>query len=66
LVTLKSTKQLLGRPGHRFLLLGMLTHNKEGKMCLEDADGGVVLDYSTLVCISFVTITLDGIFSVGL
>ncbi|XP_006460256.1 hypothetical protein AGABI2DRAFT_150224 [Agaricus bisporus var. bisporus H97] len=48
LVTLKSTKQLLGRPGQRFLLLGMLTHNKEGKMCLEDADGTVVLDYSTL------------------
>lgn len=49
LVTLKSTKQLLGRPDQRFLLLGMLTHNKEGKMCLEDADGSVVLDYSTLV-----------------
>lgn len=48
LVTLKSTKQLLGRPGHKFLLLGMLTHNKEGRMCLEDADGSVVLDYSTL------------------
>lgn len=49
LVTLKSTKQLLGRPGQRFLLFGMLTHNKEGKMCLEDADGNVVLDYSSLV-----------------
>jgi hypothetical protein len=52
LVTLKSTKQLLGRPGQRFLLLGMLTHNKEGKMCLEDADGSVVLDYSTLVSLA--------------
>jgi DNA polymerase epsilon subunit 2 len=49
LVTLKSTKQLLGRPGQRFLLLGMLMHNKEGNMCLEDADGSVILDYSTLV-----------------
>jgi DNA polymerase epsilon subunit 2 len=52
LVTLKSTKQLLGRPGQRFLLLGMLTHDKEGKMCLEDADGSVVLDYSTLVSLA--------------
>jgi len=49
LLTLKSTKHLLGRPGLKFLLLGMLSHNKEGKMCLEDADGSVVLDYSTLV-----------------
>ncbi|KAH9482742.1 DNA polymerase epsilon subunit B [Psilocybe cubensis] len=48
LVTLKSTKQLLGRAGERFLLLGMLTYNKEGKICLEDLDGFVVLDFSTL------------------
>ncbi|PPQ77434.1 hypothetical protein CVT25_011016 [Psilocybe cyanescens] len=48
LVTLKSTKQLLGRFGQRFLLLGMLTCNKEGKLCLEDADGFVELDFSTL------------------
>ncbi|KAF8897632.1 epsilon DNA polymerase [Infundibulicybe gibba] len=48
LVTLKSTKQLLGRAGDRFLLLGMLTHNKEGKLCLEDADGTVELDFSKL------------------
>lgn len=46
---LKSTKQLLGRFGERFLLLGMLAYNKEGKLCLEDADGSVVLDFSTLV-----------------
>ncbi|KAF8076498.1 DNA polymerase alpha/epsilon subunit B-domain-containing protein [Lyophyllum atratum] len=39
LVTLKSTKQLLGRAGQRFLLLGMLTHNKEGRLCIEDSDG---------------------------
>lgn len=48
LVTLKSTKQLLGRFGERFLLLGMLAYNKEGKLCLEDADGFVELDFSTL------------------
>jgi hypothetical protein len=46
---LKSTKQLLGRFGERFLLLGMLAYNKEGKLCLEDADGSVELDFSTLV-----------------
>ena len=49
LVTLKSTKQLLGRVGERFLLLGMLAHNKEGRLCLEDADGSVELDLSKLV-----------------
>ncbi|KAF9057656.1 epsilon DNA polymerase [Panaeolus papilionaceus] len=48
LVTLRSTKQLLGRFGERFLLLGMLAYNKEGKLCLEDADGVVELDFSTL------------------
>ncbi|KAG6810867.1 hypothetical protein H0H92_009988, partial [Tricholoma furcatifolium] len=48
LVTLRSTKQLLGRAGERFLLLGMLTHNKEGRLCLEDADGSVVLDFTKL------------------
>lgn len=49
LVTLKSTKQLLGRASERFLLLGMLAHNKEGKLCVEDADGSVELDLSKLV-----------------
>ncbi|KAG5342527.1 hypothetical protein C0989_000655 [Termitomyces sp. Mn162] len=48
LVTLRSTKQLLGRAGERFLLLGMLTHNKEGKLCIEDSDGSVELDFSNL------------------
>ncbi|KAF7352703.1 DNA polymerase epsilon subunit [Mycena venus] len=48
LVTLKSTKQLLGRAGERFLLLGMLAHSKEGKLCIEDADGSVELDFSKL------------------
>ncbi|KAL1706404.1 DNA polymerase alpha/epsilon subunit B-domain-containing protein [Schizophyllum commune] len=48
LVTLKSTKQLLGRAGERFLLLGMLAHNKEGKLVLEDADGSVELDFTHL------------------
>ena len=46
---LKSTKQLLGRAGDRFLLLGMLTHSKEGKLSIEDADGTVELDFSQLV-----------------
>jgi hypothetical protein len=27
----------------------MLAYNKEGKLCLEDADGVVALDFSTLV-----------------
>lgn len=27
----------------------MLAYNKEGKLCLEDADGSVDLDFSTLV-----------------
>jgi DNA polymerase epsilon subunit 2 len=49
LVTLKSTKQLLGRASERFLLLGMLAHNKEGRLCVEDADGSVELDLSKLV-----------------
>ncbi|KAJ7228567.1 DNA polymerase alpha/epsilon subunit B-domain-containing protein [Mycena pura] len=48
LVTLKSTKQLLGRAGDRFLLLGMLAHSKEGRLCIEDADGSVELDFSKL------------------
>lgn len=55
LVTLRSTKQLLGRPGERFLLLGMLAHNKEGKLCIEDADGSVELDFSKLVMASLRT-----------
>jgi hypothetical protein len=46
---LKSTKQLLGRAGERFLLLGMLARSKEGRLCLEDADGSVELDFSKLV-----------------
>jgi DNA polymerase epsilon subunit 2 len=46
---LKSTKQLLGRAGERFLLFGMLVHSKEGKLCLEDLDGVVELDFSQLV-----------------
>ncbi|KAH9844250.1 epsilon DNA polymerase [Rhodofomes roseus] len=48
LLTLRSTKQLLGRAGERFLLFGMLSHNKEGKLCLEDQDGAVELDFSQL------------------
>ncbi|KAI0251432.1 epsilon DNA polymerase [Lactifluus subvellereus] len=48
LLTLKSTKQLLGRAGERFLIFGMLIHSKEGKLCLEDLDGVVELDFSLL------------------
>ncbi|KAH9943488.1 epsilon DNA polymerase [Epithele typhae] len=48
LLTIRSTKQLLGRAGERFLLFGMLTHSKEGKLCLEDQEGFVELDFSHL------------------
>ncbi|KAA1475990.1 DNA polymerase epsilon subunit B [Dentipellis sp. KUC8613] len=48
LLTIKSTKQLLGRAGQRFLLFGMLSHTKEGKLCLEDQDGVVELDFTLL------------------
>lgn len=47
---------MLGRPGERFLLLGMLVYNKEGKLCLEDADGSVQLDLSKLVSLPRLTI----------
>ncbi|KAM5540454.1 hypothetical protein V8D89_005912 [Ganoderma adspersum] len=48
LLTLRSTKQLLGRAGDRFLLFGMLMHSKEGKLCLEDQDGFIELNFSQL------------------
>ncbi|KIY67938.1 epsilon DNA polymerase [Cylindrobasidium torrendii FP15055 ss-10] len=48
LVTLRSTKQLLGRAGERFLLLGRLAHSKEGNVCIEDADGSVELDFTKM------------------
>ncbi|KAI0058985.1 DNA polymerase epsilon, subunit B [Artomyces pyxidatus] len=48
LLTLKSTKHLLGRADARFLLFGMLAHSKEGKLCLEDQDGIVELDVTEL------------------
>lgn len=54
---LRSTKQLLGRAGERFLLFGMLAHNKEGKLCLEDQDGSVELDFSLLVSQSLQALT---------
>ncbi|KAF8525322.1 epsilon DNA polymerase [Gautieria morchelliformis] len=41
---LSTTKDLLGRTGVDFLLFGMLAHNQEGKLCLEDLDGKVALD----------------------
>ena len=46
---LRSTKQLLGRAGERFLLFGQLGYSKEGRLCLEDAEGQIELDFSQLV-----------------
>lgn len=43
---LSSTKDLLGRSGIDFLLLGMLAYDQAGNLCLEDLDGRVVLDLS--------------------
>lgn len=31
----------------------MLAHNQEGKLCIEDADGRVELDFSSLVRLIF-------------
>lgn len=56
---LRSTKQLLGRAGERFLLFGMLSHNKEGKLCLEDEEGTVELDFSQLVCCRIFTLYVE-------
>ncbi|KAJ1028983.1 hypothetical protein NDA18_002614 [Ustilago nuda] len=41
---LTSTKNLLGRQGHRFLLFGMLSTSFDGRYELEDVDGAVGLD----------------------
>lgn len=41
---LTSTRNLLGRQGQLFLLFGMLSRDPEGRLCLEDGDGRVVLD----------------------
>lgn len=49
---------MLGRPGERFLLLGMLVYNKEGKLCLEDADGSVQLDLSKLASLPHLTLVV--------
>ncbi|EJU06103.1 DNA polymerase epsilon subunit B [Dacryopinax primogenitus] len=43
---LTSTKNLLGCAGETFMLLGMLAHEPDGKLCLEDVDGKVLLDMS--------------------
>ncbi|KAL5530699.1 DPB2 [Sanghuangporus sanghuang] len=48
LLNLRTTKQLLGRAGERFLLFGLLCYSKEGKLCLEDAEGKVELDFSQM------------------
>ncbi|KAI5124943.1 hypothetical protein M0805_007370 [Coniferiporia weirii] len=48
LLNLRTTKQLLGRAGERFLLFGLLGYSKEGKLCLEDTEGKIELDFSQL------------------
>jgi hypothetical protein len=48
---LSSTKDLLGRSGIDFLLFGMLAHNQEGNLCIEDLDGRVALDLSNGVSV---------------
>lgn len=49
---LTSTRNLLGRAGQLFLLFGMLSRNPEGKLCLEDGEGRVVLDMEDAVRLS--------------
>lgn len=46
---LTSTKNLLGRQGHRFLLFGMLSTSSDGRYELEDADGTVGLDLNNAI-----------------
>lgn len=46
---LTSTRNLLGRQGQLFLLFGMLSRNPEGRLCLEDGEGAVVLDMEDAV-----------------
>lgn len=46
---LTSTKNLLGRQGHRFLLFGMLSTSSDGRYELEDADGTVGLDIQNAI-----------------
>lgn len=48
---LTSTRNLLGRQGQLFLLFGMLSRNPEGKLCLEDGEGSVVLDMEDAVSV---------------
>lgn len=55
---LTSTSNLLGRPGGRFLLFGLLTSTPDGRWCLEDEDGRVELDMTN-------AIPGEGIFTLG-
>ncbi|KAI9636514.1 DNA polymerase alpha/epsilon subunit B-domain-containing protein [Dioszegia hungarica] len=41
---LTSIRNLLGRAGQLFLLFGMLSRDPQGRLCLEDGEGRVVLD----------------------
>lgn len=55
---LTSTSNLLGRPNGRFLLFGLLTTTPDGRLCLEDEDGRVMLDTEN-------AIPGEGIFTLG-
>ncbi|CAO1615401.1 unnamed protein product [Sympodiomycopsis kandeliae] len=55
---LTSTSNLLGRPNGRFLLFGLLTTTSDGRLCLEDEDGRVLLDVENAV-------PGEGIFTLG-
>ncbi|KAK4683976.1 DNA polymerase epsilon subunit 2, partial [Tremellales sp. Uapishka_1] len=46
---LTSIRNLLGRAGQLFLLFGMLSRDPEGRLCLEDGEGRVVLDMEDAV-----------------
>ncbi|KAK8843454.1 DNA polymerase epsilon subunit B [Kwoniella newhampshirensis] len=46
---LTSIRNLLGRAGQLFLLFGMLARDPEGRLCLEDGEGRVVLDMQDAV-----------------
>lgn len=47
---LTSTRNLLGRVGQLFLLFGMLSRDPQGRLCLEDGEGRVLLDMEDAVC----------------
>lgn len=46
---LTSTRNLLGRVNQLFLLFGMLSRDPQGRLCLEDGEGRVLLDMEDAV-----------------